>query len=515
MWLKLKSNLNTNRLGCWLLLLLLGLSNIGLGQDSELNDFYGNPVGEPTSLSFGSDQAKAILERILAPFGAAPDISVSESRDTTIAFADLVDGRPAIFYNAEYMSRAANQDWIALAVIAHEIGHLFNYHLPVGTRDQPKLELQADYFSGFALAKLGATLEQAQLAYQNLDEEASPTHPARRDRLAEVERGWRAGIPIPLDPPGTTVRTAEELVRRVQEGGTVKVAAGRYVLDTPLRLTQGLALIGEGVDKTHIVSSAENYVLHYSSEENLTLDGISFEHVGELRASVVVVASGSVDIRNSRFSGGKNGDRVCESDDFCTYSGQGLLIRGNTTGNIQGNQLENNHNGIQISDTAAPRVQNNIIRNNTGVGVAYFDQAAGLLINSNVIEFNESHGVSTSSAQPTIQGNEIRNNAGAGIELSSNWFSGFVSRVPINGNTILNNGLYGIIVQGAFESTIGGNIIQGNELGATMFYESDDLDVTSLESFVANNNIQGIVSISPPETIMDSLRFREIRSDDP
>jgi len=53
-------------------------------------------------------------------------------------------------------------------------------------------ELEADEFSGFVLARLGATLaETTSAAARILPEEATPTHPARTDRLAAMVHGWQ------------------------------------------------------------------------------------------------------------------------------------------------------------------------------------------------------------------------------------------------------------------------------------------------------------------------------------
>ena len=55
--------------------------------------------------------------------------------------------------------------------------------------------MEADYSSGFYLAKMGATLEDAQSAIQTLKyEKATSTHPAKADRLIAIEKGFDKGI---------------------------------------------------------------------------------------------------------------------------------------------------------------------------------------------------------------------------------------------------------------------------------------------------------------------------------
>jgi hypothetical protein len=62
-------------------------------------------------------------------------------------------------------------------------------------------QLQADYFAGFILNKLGAPLADAQLAMAMVaTDDASLTHPAKAKRVAEVRKGWEA--------PKMSVRTS-------------------------------------------------------------------------------------------------------------------------------------------------------------------------------------------------------------------------------------------------------------------------------------------------------------------
>ena len=81
--------------------------------------------------------------------------------------------------------------WASVSILAHEIGHHLNGHslMPGGSR--PSLELEADKFSGFVLATLGASLEDSQVAINKLvSDEGSLTHPPKSARLAAIANGW-------------------------------------------------------------------------------------------------------------------------------------------------------------------------------------------------------------------------------------------------------------------------------------------------------------------------------------
>lgn len=98
-----------------------------------------------------------------------------------------------IIYNQTFMQRLINQtnDWAALSILAHEVGHHLSGHSLQSLGSRPDLELEADKFSGFILQKLGATLEQTQLAVNQLTQETySKTHPPKSARLAALANGW-------------------------------------------------------------------------------------------------------------------------------------------------------------------------------------------------------------------------------------------------------------------------------------------------------------------------------------
>jgi len=98
-----------------------------------------------------------------------------------------------IIYNQTFMQKLVNNtnDWTALSILAHEVGHHLSGHSLQSLGSRPDLELEADKFSGFILQKLGATIEETQLAVNLLTQETySKTHPPKSARLAALANGW-------------------------------------------------------------------------------------------------------------------------------------------------------------------------------------------------------------------------------------------------------------------------------------------------------------------------------------
>jgi hypothetical protein len=118
------------------------------------------------------------------------------------AHAVFVDGREAIVYNPRFLdtiNERAGTSWAAVSVIAHELGHHFYGHAHEPVEDLPpdvlrEHELEADYFSGYVLARMGASREDAEAAQEAFFASMeSPTHPDSYRRIAAISAGWTDG----------------------------------------------------------------------------------------------------------------------------------------------------------------------------------------------------------------------------------------------------------------------------------------------------------------------------------
>jgi len=127
------------------------------------------------------------------------------------------------------ITNTTGTNWSSISILAHEIGHHLNGHtLGVGG-SRPDLELQADKFSGFVCARMGATLAEAQAAMKVAASSAgSSTHPPKSARLEAIAVGWnqeKSERPTPvtkLDPKPTETNTVE--VPKPTEANTVEVS---------------------------------------------------------------------------------------------------------------------------------------------------------------------------------------------------------------------------------------------------------------------------------------------------
>ncbi len=163
---------------------------------------FGRRTPEPANVPYGA----YVLGRLAEGCGFGEDVRLFRG-PVTYAQAAVIDDREVILYNSrslDDLERGSGTPWSAVSVIAHELGHIYYGHAEAGLTNVRadeilRCEMDADYFSGFALARVGASLKEAQAAQRSLDSEETLFHPASSERLRAIEAGWRdarEGLPI-------------------------------------------------------------------------------------------------------------------------------------------------------------------------------------------------------------------------------------------------------------------------------------------------------------------------------
>ncbi|MEZ4951476.1 MAG: M48 family metalloprotease [Saprospiraceae bacterium] len=157
------------------------------------------------SQGFSSNtDAEESIRKILEPIGLKPNFVLVPCPNIQNALAvNLDDGVRYIVYDPIFMEgiqKNAKTNWTSISILAHEVGHHLNGHtLTVGNDAQTRgEELEADEFSGFILAKIGSSLEQAQAAMKALPHptcanEVYSSHPCLEKRLKAIKEGWDRG----------------------------------------------------------------------------------------------------------------------------------------------------------------------------------------------------------------------------------------------------------------------------------------------------------------------------------
>lgn len=239
-----------------------------------------------------SDASVAALDEILNTVGAARRFQIQACTNINNALAITLQGVRYIMYDPEWIaSLDYMQDWAGKFILAHEVGHHINGHtidVMVSMKNSRRIplyqsriqELEADKFAGFVMANLGASLNQALIAVNQISDDSddsNSTHPSRSKRIQAVTAGYNQGkgfadnsSSISKSPYSNT--NYEGVYNTIESGngwtydGTKSEASGKFFGHGTLRFTSGNYYEGEfandkynGFGKFTVVSSGETF----------------------------------------------------------------------------------------------------------------------------------------------------------------------------------------------------------------------------------------------------------------
>ena len=159
--------------------------------------------------SFNTEtDANNALDQILSVVGISRNFIIRSCENIPNAMAISLKGIRYIYYNTEFMNQINSKSryWTNMSILAHEVGHHINGHTidvllyanksveEESLSASRSMELQADEFSGFVLAKLGATINQATEAISKMtsdDDDTYSTHPKKSKRLLAIKKGYQ------------------------------------------------------------------------------------------------------------------------------------------------------------------------------------------------------------------------------------------------------------------------------------------------------------------------------------
>ena len=152
-------------------------------------------VSKFRSLSDAEDAAGRIMDAAglrTADFVVLVDEG-SENAAAGIPRSGRYADRRVIIYDPLFLQRIERRtdEWGPRSVMAHEVAHHLLGHSVFGAGSNPPDELDADFYTGFILNRLGANLEQAQAAIRLLaSPSGSSSHPPLHRRMEAIALGW-------------------------------------------------------------------------------------------------------------------------------------------------------------------------------------------------------------------------------------------------------------------------------------------------------------------------------------
>lgn len=175
----------------------------------------GPEVGEIFEFEASEDISKSV-QSIVEASGLEPRSFVTKSANVPNAAAVIRGSDRKILYSARFLNdleKVAGSKWSTVSVLAHEVAHHLDGHTLRLDDRRPRLELEADQFSGFIVCKLGGTQQDAESALAHFGGQSQPGYPPLSARLEGVAAGWRMAMERGLCP--ATARTGEVTTERL------------------------------------------------------------------------------------------------------------------------------------------------------------------------------------------------------------------------------------------------------------------------------------------------------------
>ncbi len=176
--------------------------------------------------------------------------------------------------------------------------------------------------------------------------------------------------------------------------------------------------------------------------------------------------------------------------DSCTFTGNTEMALFfhycYSRGKVTNCTIISNYRGIYLYHVSSPQILNNVITQNSWVGIEYYYDCDALIKGNQIISNNYGIIFNSSShyCETLITGNLIANNTEDGIHKNSH--TGYVTNPTITYNTIAGNGRYGIYLDRPGTEVITNNIIVNNGAWGVC-------NITAVESF-ENNNVNANAS---------------------
>jgi hypothetical protein len=108
-----------------------------------------------------------------------------------------------ILYNSNLFDELNfDNKWIYIGMLSHELGHFAYNHFKNSSKPKKLQELEADFYSGYVLGKMGCPLDSATFFIKRFaNENIGNSYAPKDERIFSVQKGWNSSRKPTLPPP--------------------------------------------------------------------------------------------------------------------------------------------------------------------------------------------------------------------------------------------------------------------------------------------------------------------------
>ncbi|MBX3332171.1 MAG: hypothetical protein KF722_17335 [Nitrospira sp.] len=131
-----------------------------------------------------------VVERIKEVLAVKASFDVFIAKNEDNAMAAVANGKKILVVDVDFLdnlNKISKTQWAAIQVMAHEVGH----HIAGFSNSAHRNELNADYWSGLVLQRLGASRDASTKAILAVGTEMDTrSHPNKYKRSHIIAKGW-------------------------------------------------------------------------------------------------------------------------------------------------------------------------------------------------------------------------------------------------------------------------------------------------------------------------------------
>lgn len=207
-----------------------------------------------------------------------------------------------------------------------------------------------------------------------------------------------------------------KVVSGLPAGSVVRLPAGEVRLDEPVVLLQDVTLVGEGRDRTRLVSAARGAAVVLTAPGTAAIKDLTLAHAGDSSASLLLARTGRMELDGVHLTGASTGGRSpSDRPDDPLIGGSGIVIDGGDELSVTDSLItDSDVAGVLVSGSARPVLTDVTITGSDTCGLCFLGGSSGT-VKSSTVSDNGVGVLVTDRAAPTFETTRISDNTRAGV----------------------------------------------------------------------------------------------------